>query len=405
MTSMPLVTIAIPTYNRAELLVNSIQSVLKQDFTDLRILFLDNASTDNTREVVQAIDDPRIEYVRSETNIGLFRNWNRALQLNSSPYLCLLQDDDELLPEFVSQSIAALDQNSSAAFSFTNTRFIDIEGEQLHRQEMKQVTPGRISGLDLLHQIVTGDNWVIHASSVLMRSSALETVGHFDITHSKHAIEFNLYFRLAAQFDLVFIPDELTHVRLHPGQDHVNNSVSTGPLAMLAERVDAIAYLLKSDRAEDTDYRTWLAERLLTLCMTRSELTSQLVPELNLTWNERVEIVQQEVADYIPAGERIIVADDNNWGYDLFPGYDISPFMERDGEYWGPPTDEQTGIDEVERLRLTSANYIVIGWPAFWWLDYYSALREYLQSKYPCVLSNSRMVIYDLRVKMNTSSS
>ena len=53
-------------------------------------------------------------------------------------------------------------------------------------------------------------------------------------------------------------------------------------------------------------------------------------------------------------------------------------------------------IDEVERLRLTSAHYIVIGWPAFWWLDYYSALREHLQSKYPCVLSNSRLMIYDL---------
>jgi len=136
---------------------------------------------------------------------------------------------------------------------------------------------------------------------------------------------------------------------------------------------------------------------LLALCMNRSELTLQLVPGLNLTWNERVEIVQQEVTDHIPAGERIIVVDDNSWGYELFPDYIVIPFMEHNGEFWGAPPDGKSGIREVERQRLSSAHYIVIGWPAFWWLDYYSTLREYLQFRYRCILRNSRLVVYDLR--------
>ena len=131
--------------------------------------------------------------------------------------------------------------------------------------------------------------------------------------------------------------------------------------------------------------------------MNRSELTLQLVPGLNPTWNERVEIVQQEVNDRIPAGERIIVVDDNSWGHELIPGYNVIPFMEHNGEFWGAPPDGQSEIREVGRQRLLSIYYIVIGWPAFWWLDYYSTLREHLQSRYRCIFRNSRLVVYDLR--------
>lgn len=92
----------------------------------------------------------------------------------------------------------------------------------------------------------------------------------------------------------------------------------------------------------------------------------------------------------------VTVADDSSCGYELFSDYDVLPFMERDGEYWGAPADGQTGFHEVERQRLSSVQYIVIVWPAFWWLDYYSALHEHLQPRYHCALGNSRLVIYDL---------
>ena len=129
--------------------------------------------------------------------------------------------------------------------------------------------------------------------------------------------------------------------------------------------------------------------------MNRSELTLQLVPGLNLTWNERVIIIQQEVNDHVTAGERIIVVDDYSRDHELFPGYNVIPFMEHNGEFRGAPPDGQSGIREVGRQRLSSLHYIVISWPAFWWLDYNSTLREHLQSKYGCILRNSRLVEYD----------
>lgn len=397
MESEPEVTVAIPTYNRASMLAVSLESALRQDFADLRIVVLDNASADDTEKVVRSFGDARIDYLRSDTNIGLFRNWNRAIEVNRSSYLCILQDDDEMQPDFVSRSVQALDIEPCAAFSYTHARFMDAEGSLLHRQQNKYVSAGRIHGLDLLHRIVAGDNWVIHPSSVMMRKSALEAVGRFDVAHSRHAIEFNLYFRLASQFDLMFIPADLVHVRLHEGQDHKKNTRGTLALAMLSERIDAIAHLMKSDRAANRDYVDWLSERLLALSMTRSELTGQLVPDLNLSWQERVEVLHQEIAGAIPRGERVILVDENHFGPWLFPDFDAIPFVERDGEYGGPPADDAIGIRELERLRSSRASYLLVCWPAFWWLDYYSELRVHLQSRYRCVIRNSRVVVYDLR--------
>jgi hypothetical protein len=131
--------------------------------------------------------------------------------------------------------------------------------------------------------------------------------------------------------------------------------------------------------------------------MTRSELTGQLVPDLNLSWQERAEVLHQEIAGVIPRGQGVILVDENHFGPWLFPDFDAIPFVERDGEYWGPPADDASGIRELERLRSSRASYLLVCWPAFWWLDYYSELRDHLQSRYRCVIRNSRVVVYDLR--------
>lgn len=402
MESQTKVTVAIPTYNRVELLNESLKSVLAQDYPEFQVIVLDNASTDNTGSVIRSYADSRITYLRHETNIGLFRNWNRALEINDSPYLSILQDDDIMLPGFIQESVLVLDRHPQAALSFTQARFIDIDGTPLHLQEGGNGAAGLIDGLDYLHRIVAGDNWVIHVSSAMMRASALAAVGPFDILHQKHAMEFNLYFRLAAHFDLVYIPEELAHIRLHPGQDHINSTPETGPLGMVADRTDAVAYLLQSERADDASYRRWLAERLLYISKLRSEYTSLLVSNLNLSKAERLELAIQEIIALIPAEARFILVDEALFGAETFASRQSMPFLERNGEYWGPPPDDETAIREIERMRCSGASFIVFGWPAFWWLDYYAGLRDYLTAKFCCVLKNSRLLAFDLQQAEDT---
>lgn len=401
MTPETKVTIAIPTYNRSALLKASLQSALAQDYPDFQVLVLDNASDDDTEAVVRSFRDSRITYVRNETNIGLFPNWKRAVEINSSPYLSTLSDDDILLPNFIRESVLALDNHPHAGLSVGQAGFIDPNGVPLHvtGTEFSDNFPeGLIDGLEFIHQIADGRKWILRCSAVMFRACALAAVGAFDIPHSKFLIDLNLYLRMAVQFDLFFIAKELAQVRFHVEQDSqvTFSPEGTGPLAVMAERTDAIAYLLQSRRAEDASYRQWLAERLLHINMRRSDFTSQLLPELNLSWSERLQIAIQEIAAVIPAGKRFILVDENQWGSEILPEFHSLPFLEHDGQYWGAPPDDQTAIRELERMRQAGASFMVIGWPAFWWIDYYSRLRNYLSSNFRCVLHNSRLVVFDL---------
>jgi glycosyltransferase involved in cell wall biosynthesis len=393
----PEVTIAIPTYNRSDLLKISLKGALAQDYPNFRVLVLDNASTDDTESVVRSFSDPRITYIRNETNIGLFRNWHRAIAFNSSPYVSILQDDDELRPEFIHKTILALQHFPQAAIAVGGVKAIDINDQPIRLPD--DVLPeGKVAGLDFLHGIVAGRNWAIHPSTVMMQASALADVGSFDALHSTFSIDFNLYFRLARKFDMVFIPEELGLVRYHEGQDTQRRLASGGanPLAILAERCDAIAYLLQSDRAQDPSYRQWLAARLLHLSLRRSEITAEFIPNFNLSWAERLQVAIQEIADLIPAGKTILLVDNNEWGCDVLSNHHLVPFLEKDGCYWGAPPDDETAIQELERMRQMGVNFMVIAWSAFWWLDYYSKLREYIHSTFHQLLSNSRIMVFEL---------
>ncbi len=396
------VTIAIPTYNRSELLKTSLQSALSQDYSDFQVLILDNASTDDTEAVVRSQADSRITYIRNETNIGIFRNWQRTVEVNSSPYLTILSDDDILLSNFIRESVLALDNHPHAGLSVGQAGIIDTNGVPVHVTGSKladNFPEGLIDGLEFIHQIVDGRKWILLSSAIMFRTCALAMVGAIDAPHSKYLLDLNLYLRMAAQFDLFFIAKELAQVRSHFEQDsQVNFSLGgTGPLAVMAERTDGIAYLLQSPRAEDASYRQWLAERLLHMNMRRSEFTSQLIPEINLSWSERLQIATQEIAAVIPVGKRFILVDDNQWGSELLPESPSLPFLEHDGQYWGVPPDDQIAIQELERMRQEGASFMVIGWPAFWWIDYYSGLRNYLSSNFHCVLHNSRLVVFALQ--------
>ena len=115
---------------------------------------------------------------------------------------------------------------------------------------------------------------------------------------------------------------------------------------------------------------------------------------------EQLQLAIQELTALIPARDKFILVDDEKWGTEVVKEQHAIPFLEKNGQYWGSPQDDDTAIQELERLHRSGANFIVFGWPAFWWLDHYTELNHYIRKHYLCVQQNDRLIVFDLRPRI-----
>ncbi len=106
--SSPALTVIIPTHNRAQLVCRAIRSVLSQTFRDFEIIVVDDASTDDTREAVSGLADPRIRLVRREKNGGAAASRNTGIAVARGQFVTFLDSDDEYLPTKLERQVHVL---------------------------------------------------------------------------------------------------------------------------------------------------------------------------------------------------------------------------------------------------------------------------------------------------------
>jgi len=125
----------------------------------------------------------------------------------------------------------------------------------------------------------------------------------------------------------------------------------------------------------------------------------------SVDWVARLYLAVRDIATVIPEEDAFILLDDEHFGGLLTAGRRTIPFLDREGQYGGRPPNDETAIQEIERLRRLGANFIVLAWPAFWWFDHYGVFNRYLRSNFPCALDNERIVVFDMRPNSNPLSS
>lgn len=127
---MALITTLIPTYRRPALLKRAISSVLRQSYSDVQVCVFDNASGDETGDVVREIirKDPRVRYFCNDANIGAYNNFITALQQVDTKYFSFLSDDDVLTPNFYLDAVAAFNKCPGVAYVVAKTVFFGDMG-------------------------------------------------------------------------------------------------------------------------------------------------------------------------------------------------------------------------------------------------------------------------------------
>jgi hypothetical protein len=117
-------------------------------------------------------------------------------------------------------------------------------------------------------------------------------------------------------------------------------------------------------------------------------------------WFQKLNLTSKDITSVIPTGINFILVDQEQIRDYIPEQYPTIPYLERDGVYWGPPSDDTTAIRELNRLQQSGAQFIVFTWPAFWWFNHYTGFHTHLRSNYPCFIENDRVVGFDLRKKI-----
>ncbi len=215
------VSVGIPTWNRAELLRECLQSVVTQTLRDIEIWVFDNASTDHTPEVVASFDDPRINYVRNPENLGNQPNSTKAMRAGSAPYHVMLFDDDYLLPTCLERKAEYLDEHPEVVCVHSMFEVRDQDGKLIHERDSFCFLSG--------DTIETGREFIersmvrparIHISSAMYRRDVVRHEGLFreDYPADDHA----LWLRVASRGDIGFIAEPLDGLRTTPGVSAAN---------------------------------------------------------------------------------------------------------------------------------------------------------------------------------------
>jgi glycosyltransferase involved in cell wall biosynthesis len=208
---LPLVTIAIPTFNRAnKYLKQAIECSRSQTYKNIEIIVSDNCSTDNTEEVVKSFNDPRIRYFRQTSNVGMLNNENFCVDSASGEFFLLLCDDDMIDEDLVEACLDAANYDTNVGVILTGTRVIDEAGVVLSESRNNG------SGLSTKEFFLA---WFegkvpLYLCSTLYNTRELKGIGGF---RSKMALYEDVValVQLASRFGRVDVPEVKAGFRKH----------------------------------------------------------------------------------------------------------------------------------------------------------------------------------------------
>jgi len=206
----PLVSVVIPTYNRAASIGEALDSVLAQTYPAMEIIVVDDGSTDDTRQILMQ-RYPQVRYFHQE-NGGVSRARNRAIREARGEFIAFLDSDDLWLPDKTEKQVACFKQHPDAGLVHTDADFLDNTGPEpvlLARTSKTQFSTG-----DIVVNLFT--RFSLNTQTVMMRKAVFQTVGYFD--EELRALEDdNLWIRVAIRYPLRLVAEPLVHIQRLPG--------------------------------------------------------------------------------------------------------------------------------------------------------------------------------------------
>lgn len=205
---MPLVSVVVPTFNRAALLAETLASILAQTYPRLELIIVDNLSTDDTEAYLQSLHDHRVRRYRNANDGVIARNRNLGIKAARGKYVALCDDDDLWQPEKLAEQVAVMESNERIGLCYTNAAVFGDNGVSDTWLIKTKVFHNHFTRL-LLRNFIPN-------SSVLIRKNVLDAAGGFDESANLAPFEdYELWLRIAHSHPLAYIDKPLLKYRIH----------------------------------------------------------------------------------------------------------------------------------------------------------------------------------------------
>jgi glycosyltransferase involved in cell wall biosynthesis len=249
MNSQYVVSVVIPTYNRANLLGRAIRSVINQTYPDFEILVIDDCSKDNTEEVVKGFSESQLKYIRHGKNKGGSAARNTGITSAKGEYIALLDDDDEWLPEKLEKQIQKFKTVShKVGVVYTGCSEIMESSGKINFESIPDIR-GNIY-INMLRDCFIG------SPTPLIRKDCFNKTGLFDETLLSNQ-DWDMWIRLASYYEFDLVPEILAKRYIHGSQISIS----------LKARIQAYENLIKKYKMELSEYPSILSRHLRRLAI------------------------------------------------------------------------------------------------------------------------------------------
>lgn len=220
----PAVSIILCTYNRESILMESIDSVLKQTYTDWELIIVDDGSTDGTKALLDSLNDSRIQCYDLKENMFYCYAANYGIRKMRGRYMAVINSDDKWQPDKLEKQIAWMESNPEYGACFTRVSLIGEDGTCVDEQypELKSVFEMDCKDQsEWLHKFLWHGNYLCHPSAVI-RKEVLDEVGGYNLLYCQSA-DYDLWVRIVTSYPIYIYPEPLTLYRWGHGKDQVSS--------------------------------------------------------------------------------------------------------------------------------------------------------------------------------------